>query len=471
MRYFVFLLFLGSAAFAQTNKITVSFYAPSYAGDSLEIRRVQNFITESSEVVCTSLIDSSGYYNCSFEAGNTEKYFIPLNAWNGVFYAEPGHDYHLIIPSKTKLRIEDELNPYFIPADAFVAFNDNLENELNNLIYEFDSTYESYISVNFWPIYYNGYYARVDTFELQVKQMFKSIDNPYFNDYLTYRMAQLRFLTKERDNDFVINYYLNNHSVAMNNPAYVELFNNVFGHYFSLIVKTKWGERIYDDIARGKSPSMIRETLKKNPVITNDTLVDYIIIKGLYDAINDSQLKEYASFPRTQILLTLDSMRLCGINQEVRNAAAVILEDQNLMRTGKPIPEVFFTDKNGNKTSSATFRGKITYISFIDTRSYSSRFDLLLLRKMYEKHGNELDLITVICNNDYKSMLDFVKENNIEWTVLFPEDVKLARKKFKVVAFPAYYLVDEYGILMLSPAPAPGEAFDAAFVGFKRSRQ
>ncbi|MBQ1652483.1 MAG: hypothetical protein II060_01745, partial [Bacteroidales bacterium] len=51
-------------------------------------------------------------------------------------------------------------------------------------------------------------------------------------------------------------------------------------------------------------------------------------------------------------------------------------------------------------------------------------------------------------------------DNSLGWTFLFAETNDKVLTDYKVKAFPTYYLIDPYGMLVMSPAPSPAENFE-----------
>jgi hypothetical protein len=89
---------------------------------------------------------------------------------------------------------------------------------------------------------------------------------------------------------------------------------------------------------------------------------------------------------------------------------------------------------------------------------------------LYEKHKDRLEIITVIVDNDDDVINGFLERSNYKWVFLHYGNQSSVIREYDVRAFPTYYLIDPEGKLAISPAPSPGEEFEARFFNLLRSR-
>lgn len=448
----------------------IEFTQKSYSGDSIFVLCYADYITNKIDTIARAKVSQNGYFSCTFNINNTKNIFIPLDFFKLTFFAEPEKRYTIQIPQKKKLSVADELNPYFEPVEIIPGIEGSDSTELNSLISEFDNLYDSFLEKNFTKTYFTARKSFADSVILNIEKTFSFAKNNYFKKYMQFKFNMLKFMSYQRDNDYVTKYNFNNSPLELNNIAYMDMFNNVFAHYFSISATKTWGQNLYDDIAKAKSPASLRITLKNNPALSNDTLIDLIILKGLYDAFYDNNTTEYKSFPQKQLLTTLDSMVICSKTTELKQIAKHIQKKVNLLLSGTAAPSFSLLNIDSVKISLSDLRGKYLYINFIDSRSYSIQNDLALMKSISEKYSKMLEVITINCNNSFIKTREFCNSNGYNWQFLTSENSKQILKLYNIKALPSYILIDPYGKIILSQAPAPNVSFEKVFISILKNR-
>ncbi|PIP53782.1 MAG: hypothetical protein COX07_08840 [Bacteroidetes bacterium CG23_combo_of_CG06-09_8_20_14_all_32_9] len=460
--------FFTSQLFAQSTYI--SFNQNSYTGDSIFILTKADFISNKTDTLYCGKVNESGNFECKVNTGKTISVFIPLDFFRLTFYIEPGKTYKLQFPSRKKLSVADELNPFFEPVEIIPEIEGSDSCELNSLINCFDKEYDIFLAKKFIKTYYIAKKSFTDSAIYVIEKKFIWAQNPYFKTYMKYKISKLKFMAYERDNNFIIKYNFNNNSLYLNNTAYMDMFNCVFAHYFSVSATKSWGAGILEDIAKAKSPAALKQTFKNNPALSNDTLIDMIILKGLHDAFYDINTTEYKSFPRKQLLMTLDSMTICAKTPELKQIAKNIQQKVNFMISSSNAPSFALLNQDSVRINLSELRGKYLYINFTDLRSYSCANELSLLKTISEKFAQNLDVVTIFCNGSVSATREFCNKNSYKWIFLTPENTKQIVKTYNVIALPSYFLIDPYGKIILSPAPSPDANFEHTFISILRKR-
>jgi len=453
--FFVVICFSPAAA-----QVNLSFKNKSYKGDTIVVKTVKDYITGLDTTLASGVVDSEGNFSCTFPLEKTSKIIIPLYFFKGILYTEPGKNYVLNMPHKTPVPVHAEVSPFFEPMTFFAFLPEKKTNELNNLIFEFDSIYEDYVTKYSSVLLFESYSSKVDTFINSIKDKYKDIENTYFKTYLSSRIAMLNYFTKKRELYYVINYYLNAMPVSVENDAYMDLFNNLFRDFFRLYSLRQEGAGLYDDVAKAKSPHAIRHTLSLNPVFINDTITELIILKGLHDSFfpGDDNLKR--EFPHTQLYITLDSVRLINrynftrlisnnIFYKVRNRCKVMAYDN-----------LTVLDCNNTSVKLSSLKAKYAYLAFYDTRNYTCQKELKLFSKMAAKHQKDVQFVLIIVNPYLDDFKEFCKTQNFTFPVYYASPNSGIIDRFDLKAYPHYMFFDPYGFAILSAAPAPSENFE-----------
>ncbi len=446
----------------QGQNVSLTGNEKSYAGDELIFYSYNDLITNNEVALGNCIVDTSGDFEFNFTIDNTKIAFIYLEIYKGFIFLEPNSTYIIKLPPKSPKVLEDQINPYFRESEFYIGITNANERELNYLIKRFDNKYNEYVEENFNTIRYTGS-RKVDTMITKLNEEFDTYKNQYFQDYKKYKLASLRHMAYERNINSAIRYYFLNKPLLYNNVAYMDFFNQLFSNYFYNYSKTRNGERIFIDVAYAKSIKKIKETLNRNMALANDTLKELVILKSCFDECYSG------SYPYSSLKQTLDSLIILSNIPVHQNIAKNIINITRHLRVGYEAPEFELFDGDSNKYSLIDFRGKYLYLNFCNDWSYVCKEELSLLKNIYKNHSNNLEIITIVPKSDFKPLNEFFRNNNFKWPLCYFDEDDLV-KKYNVKVFPAYFFVDPYGKLSMSPAPSPNENYEWRFFKILRAR-
>ena len=92
------------------------------------------------------------------------------------------------------------------------------------------------------------------------------------------------------------------------------------------------------------------------------------------------------------------------------------------------------------------------------------------LQSYVAKHSEYLNVVTVMVSEDRNKLADFMKRNGYTWQVLPYDGNPEILDDYMVKAYPAAFLIDRNGKLLLSPATLPSEGFEQQLFRIMRSR-
>lgn len=200
-------------------------------------------------------------------------------------------------------------------------------------------------------------------------------------------------------------------------------------------------------------------------LLVSGELAELIILKFIHDEFYDD------NFSRTSLLALLDSYVSEGAqNEELKEIALSIRNKVTRLLSGFPPPEFNLYNRDSTLVNLANFRGKYVYLSFCSCFSYTCLNEFAQLAKLYDKHKNLMEIVTIIVDNDKDIINSFLQRSGYKWTFLHYGNQLSVMRDYDIRAFPTYYLIDREGKLAISPAPGPGEDFEARFFTLLRSR-
>jgi len=459
------LLFSISSSFAA--EIIIKGNSPDYSGQIIDLYEYNNQIINSEKKIASSKVDSVGNFQWKFTATEIQYTFTHIGVFHVFLYAEPGNTYEVKLPPFTPKKQDEKLNPFFEEMYVHLLLlnvTNNTTNtlsdkttEINYLIHEFDSQYDPLITKYAIRSYTYQELGALDSSINVLKKQFEQIQNPYFQNYFFYRLGLLKFSTSRARSRVVSYDWFLNKPVYYKNPAYMELFNQIYDKYFVYFGRTRSGKKIYTDINTNHSLFQLKQTLNQDDVLKNDTLKELVILKGIHDGFYEME------FSRNGLLIILDSVILSTKLQIHREIGQNIRSKITRLLVGNSPPDFLLPDINNSPKSLENFKGSYVYLSFCTTQNYACIKELDQLKRIYEKYGKYLTIVTISVDETLKEMQDFVRKKGFKWTFLHYGSQPEIIREYDIRAYPTYFLIDRNGKLVWSPGPSPFEDFDARF--------
>jgi hypothetical protein len=458
------LLIFFSASLAIAQPASVTGISKSHAGDEMIFYRYSDLITMSEEEIGRCNVDEKGSFSCQFKINETTFLFCHLGIYRLYFFAQPGKTYDLALPDKEDKTESQRLNPFFRETDLFVGITNIDKSDINFLINSFDLAFNEKFDNIINDTYKGKSNINVDSLINVLEDHYDQFKQPYFDTYRDYRYGLLKQLTYIQKARTTSERYFLNKPVKYNNTAFMELFNLVYDKYFIFFSRTETGNAVFKNISQEKSLYNLKKTLSTDNVLSNDTLKELVILKGLHDGFFDDK------FSRSALLTILDSLYFTSkIPEHLVIAENIRTKVTHLLAGFVPAPFELY-DVNGKLVKLDDFKDKYVYLNFCTTTSYTCLQEFTLLQKLYEKHKQRLEIVTICVDKDKQDISNLLKNTGYDWTFLHYGNKPEVVKDFDVRAYPTYFLIGPDRKLLLSPAPSPKENFEIQFFKILRSK-
>lgn len=475
VRFILTIVLLSVITSVNAQKTIIQGCNQTYKGQEIKVFSCTDYISGTKTLVGSGLVDSLGYFKIDIDIKTTCRLTLDLGRICGVLYADTSMTYNIVLPDFRPKTKGDILNPYFQPDEILVGIKNPDRYNINMYVDMFDYTYEEYLAQNYYMISasdrnYQKQFGKpvqtaVDSIINKIEQSFDTIPNEFFRTYREYKYAWLKFVSYMRDWRYMSREYFNDQPIAYENPAYMDLFNQMFTNFLKFYMNTREGERIYSDIALAKSPVKAKQTLANSLAITNDTLQEMVLLKGIHDALYDCY------FTTSSLLIALDSIKSTSKIQQHKQIAQNIEKKNNAVKVGTMAPEFCLADTAGVFRSVDEYKGKYVYLNFVSIDNYTCVQDLEQLKLLNEKTKGVMDVVSISIDDDFDSVKKLFKRNGYNWTLLDVKGDKSVVDRYKVKVYPSYFLIDTDGTLCMSPAISPSEDFESRFKQIFQKRQ
>ncbi len=443
-------VFISSGAMGQT---TIKCTNKNYANQEIQVYQQSDFISKKLDCVGVDTADNKGNFLIKADIKDACLLQIPLGVYNCLLYAEPNKTYQVELPQRQDKTFADSLNPYFQPTIFYLQTTNNTT-DINKLILEFDNIYSQYLDQNYKIITFK---PRRDTIQWGINVMrnvFKDVDNKYFKEYMEYRFAELEYISYKRNTMYVANDFFKESPILYYNTAYADLFNKLFTNYLKFYSLKSEGQRLYSDIALAKSPVLAKETFTNNLVLTEDSLQELVLLKGINDALGDTY------FPKPSLMIVLDSIECCSEIEQSRKIAHNIKQKYSKTLKGSKAPNFTLLTSTDTLKSLSDWEGKYVYLNFCSVESFACQQDLEVLQKIYDNHNDKISIISISIDSDFNKAKRYFQQKGYKWTLMSSSKQRNIVKEYNIKSYPTYFFIDIRGNLVMSPAPTPSEEFE-----------
>ncbi|MDR2835788.1 MAG: redoxin domain-containing protein [Bacteroidales bacterium] len=452
MKKLICILFFVSVSFFLFSESVIFGTAKEYANNTIIFYKYADGITCMKEKLFDLKFDEKGNFNISIENQNITYVFAEFGTYFAYIYLEPNKNYEVIFPEYVEKGNVDIFNPFYEPLKIHLGINNLKDTDLNFLIMDFDYFYEKYLSLNIEKLIKNGLNTDVEEFIKSINKKYEYSNNKYFQQYKKYRIAGLKnIVTQKKEESALVYSYFSKSPVLYDNPAYMDLFNNLFESYFDNMLISTEGPALYTIINKGHSIKRMNAFLSQKKELQNTQLREMVIMKGLYDCFGNRHLSWLP------LLLTLDSLAISTKYEKHKQISQNIADMVIDMTENTVAPNFELPDTNNNLYELKNFRGKYVYLQFANTTSIVSQQELALVKKLYEKfHGNCI-FLTILTDENVEKAKKYLKKNKYTWGFFFTPINSKTVSDYKIDTYPTYFLINQEGFLKMSPAPAPSE--------------
>lgn len=456
LRYLLFSIFLVILTTESYSSTILKGKAPSYSGETLYFHTYPDLITKRPKEIGSCPVNDKGEFNFEFDNNSTVQVYVELGRVAGYLYAEPGKIYELILPPRQAKTMNDRLNPYFQPQIIHLGVTNQGSDDLNVLIQKFDQIFNPFINDYALQKYFRKE-KEADRFRYVIDSLFSGYNEVYLQQYIMYRLSLLDYIKYSggKQSDFYSKFP--GTKVGYDNPGFVDLFNRVFARFLYQYSKTPEGSKVNEIIFRSPGSLQIRQSIKNAGLFKTDSLIELVILKGIYDELFESD------YPEVNLLTILDSIHKESAIQRDREIIENIVWKATRLEVGSQAPEFKLFNQENLITSLDDFKGKYVYLNFVSFQSYACQVQFPILSDLVTNFKDSLVVVSISIDESPLEIKNQVKNKNYSWPFLhIGNDLDLLIN-YDIRAYPTYFLLNKEGKFISSPAPSPIDNFKDYF--------
>ncbi len=441
MRKLIGFLFVLLPYFSISQNVEISGNALFFAEEGIEVLSYSNRISHTLNTLTQTSISENGDYKLLFELDAPQEVLIRIEM----------RDFPVIIYPNTHLEINflplSNGDNQQVPFRTGVKYLKKPVNtatlfDYQNLQLDF-AEYQSHIELGmdisiFYTQFFDSIKLKYDTIILADHQ---------FSNHLNYFKAN-SLLQSEISKTKLFNTFINHQPILYDDPDFLRLFS------------TLTGMRIFNHFKKNKL--QVEQSIKEYKVyeelmevLATDTLFLDHETRSLALLLYSIRPRNFPEIPNDIWSGVINQMSNFCMYPEQKLAAFEIQKNRNTLLKGSEAPEIELTNSKGERVYLSSFRGRHTYLGFINSKSRTCVNDLQVIQKIKPKY-RRVNYVFVICDRDSLEMVNLPKESsNLKY--LFINKSYAALKEYKIWNFPVYYFLDKHGYFLQSPAQRPSE--------------
>ncbi len=428
-------------------KTIVSGKNDSYAGETLELRRYTEKILNGSESVATAKVDKDGAFKFEFDLTNECQVYLPGDAQRGYIYLEPGKSYTVEIPNKRVRTLSEKLQPYFEPNEYFFFIQNPDKKGVNMKIIQFEDAYD------FFTMKSLASKGDMDTVQYSVNELtriFSDMNTKFEKGYVDYRCLLLKAQFSDPVQMGGIYSEFAKLGVDKSNPAFWDLFNNVF---YNLIANTLKSEdfHVFKKIIETQNAKMLLMHLQEKYRLTDPELKELAAIKIVGD------LSAADIFDNRIVVKMLQNISAAVTMTDNKELALNVAATVGSTLVGEGAPNLVGVDLNGKKHELNEFLGKYIYLNVCNSRLMKTEKDLKILDRFQQTFEGQLQVVNIFVYDEKENVEKVTRGLSGKMQVWLAAESDVLRKVYNARAIPSYYLMDNEGKFVLLRKAEPND--------------
>lgn len=466
MRRWILFLFV-LVALPLHAQMNVEFHGSSSnaAGKRIELFGYQDMLSGREVLLDQCLVDDTGGFILRCYVNYPRLVFLQVENYSQAFYIQPGHNYNVHIPT-FEWDIDETRNVFLDPVALPVLFSGVDSGELNMRIMLFDQLVDSFVLANQPRMDFKLKPDRKVLRELQtqVSALQTNLRNrwgedAFFDRYVNFQMAQLRLTMHMDSRKRLFLQFVADGPILYHDESYMSFFFSLFEHSVSGGTKKIPLGRMLEWVEKGDKERYF-DSLGLDPMLDNEQVRELVMVQALKESYYDARYDKAAV--KRMLLRIADESKF----EEHRKLARTIAQadySENSVYSGNSETRLCLPDVEKQTVCLDDLHGKWVYIAFVrvgDPNSLKEIETMAFFRDSLQLHHPEVVLVGISCDREFQKMYHFLKNSRrgarCNWTWLHFDGNYDFLRRYGVVSYPSFLLLDPQGRPYYDYTPAPG---------------
>lgn len=446
MKRLIFTLLMCWCLTAAAQNVTIS-GRTNKSNSLVRLFTYDELLTATGNQAATTQSDDKGFFilECTIKKTLSARIFIGLEDVDLFITPNATYDVEIIVPE------QDNNVSYFDKEHPTLRIKRASDKGISRQLFTANEIINTYLIDHFAQIYRGRQTRYLDSIQAAIDKEMPDIKSDFVKSHIRYKIASIRLAINTDGGKKVIGDYFDGQKPLYVQPAYMELFKELFGNYFN---KSQYDIHVLND-AFLTGPAAFKEYLDTDPFMKrNPCLAELITIYNLQQLCNaDAETRYYAK-------AHLEQIRKNTAYSEHRAIIDNIFARQNRLAPGTDATDFELNNTKGGKTKLSDYKNELVLIQFVDGYSPVSERQFSRLQDLHHQWQDSVQIITI----STKDKVDFYKkqfdEKHYDWPLLNLGNDILLLEAYNVKTFPEYILVKRGSKIAEAPAPSPEQAIE-----------
>lgn len=420
-------------------QIVVNGSLPQCPGETLRLILFNDYISLHERTFATTQLDGQGRFSISIDTNAPIIAIFDVALFREQWVLEPGKTYFLTAPM---FRVEQQLNPRL--SGQGIGFLPDSNDLVNPDLLALNTDFSHFLDTSFVALYRRHNLKPLHAFNRYLGSTYLG-KNPIVASSARYRLASLQLsLGSIKPKDVLTQFRLD--SIQYADFEYMQFWNDYFDHFLTSKDAKVSNLKLLALVNHASSFLALSDSLRNEPFLYSEELRNTVLLKAL------GEFFYKPAFDETNILLLLQDAETVLPNKWQQTIAHGLLSKCKWLRRGTFPPALVGNDKDGNAYALSQAKGKLVFISFINSSCTACLSNLELLRSFYEDNKNNLEVLTIITDRDSLQAQNLANLLNYNWKVLFVPNNYQLLDDYKVYSYPLELVLDKQGAIWQYPA-------------------
>lgn len=399
------------------------------------------------EEVYQTRADSKGFFMMETTVNEILPAEIGVDLDRIDFYATPNSNYSIEI----ELPENEKYVSYFDKELPYMKIKKATDNGVYQQMAYSEEIINSCIISYFNQLYRQRNASYLDTIKGIVRDELPKNKSSYVNDYLKYKIAATQMALNADGGEKVKKEYFDAQKVLYTQPAYMELFKEIFNNYF-------W-KRQYDvselKDAFWTSPEALRDYLATDPFMANN--------KQLAELITIYNLQKVYYEDKSERRVAIDHLEAIKESTKYKEHEVIIsniLKRFSRFSYGANATDFALKDAKGSTIKLSDFKKSMVLLQFVDKYSPTSNQQFSRINELHQQWQDSVQIITISMKDQMSFYQEQFQKNGYDWQLLSLDDNIILLEDYNIRTFPDYVLIMPDTKIGMAPAPAPDQFLD-----------
>ena len=429
--------------------------ASDYSGKEISFYTIPDPLLNQKLILGTTKVATDGNFILKLPVNQIIEIYSDLEKFTGTMVVEPGKNYSVVLPPFS-LRTSDEAkSAYFKPALYWLGLPETDKNDLNFKVRTFITDLNSETVKNTALIYQKGSKESVEQIIGHLEKEYPDNSNVYFKTLKQYSYAELEYAVNQNNPEVVIQKYFAKKSPRLQHSAYQKAFNLIFTDYLRKVSLDSRYQKLGSLINTGDYKSLLAFFESRGYLME---FAELVVLKGLDDGYYSGR------FRKDGILKAIETAQTTTSSTKLRSFANQVESKLTIMSVGSVAPSFKLVNPKNEQVSLEKYKGKFTYLSFINSKSSDSRTELDSLVSIEKELRQVLIVVSIAVDEDFSRAVQLWKSKGYPWELLDGSKQKQLITDYNASISPSFYLIAPDRKFILSPALSPTRGFEPMFL-------